>query len=196
MRRWSPPGCCPPSPAPVAAPGAIRRGGFAICEGLPILPDGPLERAHGKPGAGSGNHAPGALAPEHGAAICAIGGERHYPAGSIVMDIGEPLDRFVHVLEGGIEVVNPHTGARLFTHALGPTQFMGEIGFLNGATNYPRMRAAVDTRVIEAPRAAMLAPMRRVPELPDHVITVFAARRRMCIWWCAQAALPPRCRAI
>lgn len=84
------------------------------------------------------------LAPEHVAAICAIGGERHYPAGSIVMDIGEPLDRFVYVLEGEIEVVNPHTGARLFTHALGPTQLMGEIGFLNGATNYLRMRAAVE----------------------------------------------------
>jgi len=118
------------------------------------------------------------LAPAHVAAICAIGGERHYPAGSIVMDIGEPLDRFVYVLEGEIEVVDPHSGKRLLPHRLGPTQFMGEIGFLSGATNYLRMRAAVDTRVIEAPRAQMLALMSRVPELSDHIITVFAARRR------------------
>ncbi|MCZ8135427.1 MAG: FAD-dependent oxidoreductase [Porphyrobacter sp.] len=118
------------------------------------------------------------LAPAHVDAICAIGGEKFYPAGSIVMDIGERLDRFVYILEGEVEIANPYTGERMFSHALGPTQFMGEIGFLSGATNYLKMRAAVDTRVIEAPRAAMLELMSRVPELSDHIITVFAARRR------------------
>lgn len=118
------------------------------------------------------------LAPAHVDAICAIGGERFYPAGSIVMDIGERLDRFVYILEGEIEIANPYTGERMFSHALGPTQFMGEIGFLSGATNYLKMRASVNTRVIEAPREAMLALMSRVPELSDHIITVFAARRR------------------
>lgn len=118
------------------------------------------------------------LAPAHVDAICAIGGEKFYPAGAIVMDIGERLDRFVYILEGEVEIANPYTGERMFSHALGPTQFMGEIGFLSDATNYLKMRAAVDTRVIEAPREAMLALMSRVPELSDHIITVFAARRR------------------
>ncbi len=118
------------------------------------------------------------LAPEHVDAICAIGGEKTYPAGSIVMDIGEPMDRFVYVLEGEIEVVNPYTGERLLQSALGPTQFMGEIAFLNRGTNYLRMRASVDTRVIEAPREGVLDLMSRIPELSDHLITVFAARRR------------------
>ncbi len=118
------------------------------------------------------------LAPAHVDAICAIGGEVLYPAGTIVMDIGDALDRFVYILEGEIEIANPYTGERMFSHALGPTQFMGEIGFLSGATNYLKMRAAVDTRVIEAPRTAMLELMSRVPELSDHIITVFAARRR------------------
>jgi len=119
------------------------------------------------------------LAPEHVAAICDIGGEVFYPAGAIVMDIGAPMDRFVYVVEGDIEVVDPHSGERLLKSSLGPTQFMGEIGFLNGGTNIMRMRAAVDTTVIEAPREAMLALMGRVPELSDHLITVFTARRRM-----------------
>ncbi len=118
------------------------------------------------------------LAQAHVDAICAIGGEKFYPAGTIVMDIGEAMDRFIYVLEGEVEVVNPYTGERMFEHGLGPTQFMGEIGFLNRGTNYLRMRASVDTRVIEAPREAMLALMSQVPELSDHVITVFAARRR------------------
>ncbi|WP_086734241.1 FAD-dependent oxidoreductase [Erythrobacter colymbi] len=118
------------------------------------------------------------LAAEHVDAICAIGGEKLYPAGTIVMDIGEPMDRFVYVLEGEIEVVNPYTGERMFESGLGPTQFLGEIGFLSGSTNYLKMRAAVDTRVIEAPRRGVLELMSRIPELSDHLITVFAARRR------------------
>jgi thioredoxin reductase (NADPH) len=118
------------------------------------------------------------LAQAHVDAICGIGGEKFYPAGSIVMEIGEPMDRFVYILEGEIEVVNPYTGERLVPSALGPTQFMGEIAFLNRGTNYLRTRASMDTRVIEAPREAMLELMSRVPELSDHLITVFAARRR------------------
>ena len=118
------------------------------------------------------------LAPAHVDAICAIGGEVFYRAGSIVMDIGEPMDRFIYVLEGDIEVVDPYTGERMLPSSLGPTQFLGEIGFLNRGTNIMRMRASVDTRVIEAPREAMLELMSRVPELSDHLITVFAARRR------------------
>jgi thioredoxin reductase (NADPH) len=118
------------------------------------------------------------LAPAHVDAICAIGGEVFYPAGAIVMDIGEPMDRFIYVLEGDIEVVDPYTGERMLPSSLGPTQFLGEIGFLNRGTNIMRMRASVDTRVIEAPREAMLELMSRVPELSDHLITVFAARRR------------------
>ena len=118
------------------------------------------------------------LAQPHVDAICEIGGERHYKAGEVVADIGEPMDTFVYVLEGELEVVNPYTDERLLESGLGPTQFMGEINFLNRGTNYLRMRAAVDTRVIEAPREAMLDLMSRVPELSDHLIGVFAARRR------------------
>lgn len=118
------------------------------------------------------------LAPEHVDAICAIGGEKFYPAGSIVMEIGEPMDRFIYVLEGDIEVADPYTGERLLKSSLGPTQFLGEIGFLSGATNIMRMRASMDTRVIEAPREGVLELMSRIPELSDHLITVFAARRR------------------
>lgn len=118
------------------------------------------------------------LAPEHVAAICEIGGEVFYPAGAIVMDIGEPTDRFIYVIDGEIEVADPRSGERMLPSTLGPTQFLGEIGFLSRSTNIMQMRAVVDTRVIEAPRGPMLALMSRVPELSDHLITVFAARRR------------------
>lgn len=118
------------------------------------------------------------LARAHVDEICKIGGERTYKAGEIVAEIGDFMDTFAYVLEGEIEVVDPHTGERLLESGIGPTQFTGEIGFLNRGAHYLKMRAAVDTLVIEAPREAMLDLMSRVPELSDHIITVFSARRR------------------
>ena len=118
------------------------------------------------------------LSDEHVAALRSVGEEKAYPAGALVTDVGDPMDRFVYVLEGEIEVVDPFSGSRLLESGLGPTQFMGEIGFLNNGRSLTPMRAAVPTRTLEVPREAMLELMSRIPELSDHVITVFAARRR------------------
>lgn len=116
---------------------------------------------------------------EQMAQLRAISVERTYERGETISAVGKPLDRFVLVLDGEIEVANPYTGERLVPSTLGPGQFMGEIAFLNaGAVTLP-MRSAVRTRTLEAPRAAMLELMSRVPEISDHVLSVFAARRRM-----------------
>jgi thioredoxin reductase (NADPH) len=88
------------------------------------------------------------------------------------------MDRFVYVEEGEIEVVNPFTDERHLPSTLGPTQFMGEISFLNGGAWSMPMRAVRETRVIEVQREAMLTLMSQIPEMSDIIITVFAARRR------------------
>ena len=118
------------------------------------------------------------LSGPHVAALRAIGEERSYASGALVARVGEPMDRFVYVLEGEIEVVDPYGDGRLMNSTMGPTQFMGEIGFLNAGNWLLSMRAVAPTRTLEVPRLAMLDLMARVPELSDHVITVFAARRR------------------
>ncbi|MGB3796946.1 MAG: FAD-dependent oxidoreductase [Alteraurantiacibacter sp.] len=118
------------------------------------------------------------LTDDHVSMICEIGAERSYSAGDIVADVGDAMTEFLYVLEGEIEVVDPYTDERLLESSLGPAQFMGEIGFLNAGSWTLPMRAAKDTKVIAAPREEMLDLMRRVPELSDHIITVFAARRR------------------
>ena len=118
------------------------------------------------------------LADAHVAAIRGIAEELSFAEGAMVAEVGDPMDHFVYIVEGEIEVVNPWTGERYLPVALGPTQFMGEIAFLNGGTYSLAMRAAQDTRVLKAPRTAMLDLMSRVPELSDHIITVFSARRR------------------
>ena len=118
------------------------------------------------------------LSDGHVAMLREIGSERSYDTGDMVAEVGETMDRFVYVLEGEIEVVDPYSGGRLLDASLGPTQFMGEIAFLNAGTYFLPMRAAVPTRTLEVPRVAMLDLMARVPELSDHVIRVFSARRR------------------
>jgi thioredoxin reductase (NADPH) len=118
------------------------------------------------------------LAAAHVEALRAAGEIATYPAGTFLARPGEPVDHFVYVEEGEIEVVNPYTDERHVPSTLGPTQFMGEISFLNGGAWSMPMRAVRDTRVIEVPRETMLTLMSQIPEMSDIIITVFSARRR------------------
>ena len=118
------------------------------------------------------------LAATHVEVLRAAGQIMTYPAGAFMARPGEPADRFIYVEAGEIEVVNPYTDERHLPSTLGPTQFMGEIAFLNGGAWSMAMRAVEETRVIEVPREAMLTLMSQIPEMSDIVITVFAARRR------------------
>ena len=94
------------------------------------------------------------LAPAHVTAIRAAGEVKFYAAGSLLASPGQAVDRFTYLEEGEVEVVNSYTNERHLPHTLGPTQFMGEIAFLNGGYWSMPMRAVKDTRVIEVPRAA------------------------------------------
>jgi thioredoxin reductase (NADPH) len=118
------------------------------------------------------------LAASHVQALRDAGKAATYLAGTFLARPGEPVDRFVYVEDGEIEVVNPYTDQRHLPSTLGPTQFMGEISFMNGGAWSMPMRAARDTRVIEVPREAMLTLMSQIPEMSDIIITVFSARRR------------------
>ncbi|WP_300973752.1 cyclic nucleotide-binding domain-containing thioredoxin-disulfide reductase [Sphingomonas sp. LHG3406-1] len=111
-------------------------------------------------------------------AIRAISVERSYAPGDLLLAAEEPFDRFILVESGRIEVVDPDTGGRLLEATLGPGQFVGELNFLSGSPMSLAMRACEPTRTLEAPRLAMLDLMSRVPEIGDHILTVFAARRR------------------
>ena len=63
------------------------------------------------------------LADAHVERIRAIASERRYKAGDIVAKVGAPMDRFVYVLAGEVEVVNPYSEERLIDATLCPTQF-------------------------------------------------------------------------
>ena len=112
-------------------------------------------------------------------AMRAIGTVRAYAPGQTILQVGERVDRFLLVLEGEVEVVHPITGERLVPSTLAPGQFLGELNFLNGGSNTLAMRAAAETELLEIPRIPMLELMAKSPEIGDHVLTVFAARRRL-----------------
>jgi thioredoxin reductase (NADPH) len=117
--------------------------------------------------------------PEHLGAMRELGRERRYSAGEYVTRVGDPMDRFMLVLEGEVDVPNPFTGERMIESTLHPGQFLGELNFLNGGSATLPMRAAEESVLLEVPRPPMLELMSKVPELGDHIITVFAARRRV-----------------
>jgi thioredoxin reductase (NADPH) len=118
------------------------------------------------------------LAASHVEALRAAGNVVTYPAGALLSRPGSPMDRFIYIEDGEVEVVNSYTDERLFPSTLGPTQFLGEISLLSGGAWSMPMRAVRQTRVIEVPRAAVLTLMSRIPEMSDIIITVFSARRR------------------
>jgi len=118
------------------------------------------------------------LAETHVARLRDAGREAWYDAGQVVTEAGEPMDRFIYVVDGEIEAFDPTTGQRPINATLGPTQFAGELSFLAGGAWGLAMRAVRATRTIEVERPVMLALMSDIPELSDHVLTVFAARRR------------------
>jgi thioredoxin reductase (NADPH) len=118
------------------------------------------------------------LLPDHVEAMRAIGAAKHYKKGEYLARVGETMDRFTYIEEGEVEVVNPFSEERLLPSTLGPTQFMGEIAFLNGGAYTMPMRAARDTRTLEVERSAMLDLMSKIPEMSDIVISVLTARRR------------------
>lgn len=115
---------------------------------------------------------------DHVAMLREIGSPRSYAAGEMVVEPGAPMDEFIYCEEGEVEVVDPRTGGKAVDATIGPTQFLGEVSFLNGGTWHMPMRAVVDTRCTVVPRKDMLDLMSRVPEMSDIIVSVYAARRR------------------
>ncbi|MDJ0994484.1 MAG: FAD-dependent oxidoreductase [Dinoroseobacter sp.] len=119
------------------------------------------------------------LAEAHVAAMHKIGEVRDLAEGETLIRLGDPQDFFFYVLEGEVEAVNPVNNQRYGEGAtLGPTQFFGEISFLNGGKSLMGARAIQPSKILAVPRRDLLDLMARVPEMSDIIVTVFAARRR------------------
>ncbi len=129
----------------------------------------------------AGNLKEMARTPLHDAHVEALheqGDTVFFPKGQVIAEVGDPMDAFIYILEGRVEVIDPYTREPYLPTSLGPTQFLGEIAFLNGGAYSLPMRARENTTAVVVPRKKMLDAMSRIPEMSDIVLTVFAARRR------------------
>ena len=64
------------------------------------------------------------LASAHVEALRKAGAVARYPAGTLLTRPGQPVDRFVYVEEGEVELVNPFTNERHLPSTMGPTHSM------------------------------------------------------------------------
>lgn len=114
----------------------------------------------------------------HVAALREAAAELVFAAGAMIAEPGQPMDQLLYILDGEIELLDVHSRERRIPATLGPGQFTGEIALLTGGAHALPMRAVRDTRVLAAPRAAVLRLMARIPEMGDIIVTVLAGRRR------------------
>ena len=117
------------------------------------------------------------LAQAHVEAMRQVGHEVHFKARDVVVHAGTPMDHFYYMLEGEASVMHPE-GDRYGTATMGPTQFVGEISFLNNSNTLLPIVALKDCTFLAVPRQEMLSLMSQIPEMSDIIVTVFAARRR------------------
>jgi thioredoxin reductase (NADPH) len=118
------------------------------------------------------------LTPEHVARLRRAGRAQEVGEGEILLRPGDPLDRFLYIEEGELELWDPEKQERIGVNTMGPGQFAAEIGFLNGGAMLNTLRAATAGRLTVVPRAAVMQMMAAIPEMSDIIVSVLAARRR------------------
>ncbi|MET1416710.1 FAD-dependent oxidoreductase [Roseibium sp. HPY-6] len=114
----------------------------------------------------------------HVEALRKIGQNVQFSAGEMIAEVGDPMEDFLYILKGRVEVVDPFTREPYLPNSLGPTQFLGDIAFLNAGTYTLPLRAKEEAVLLSVPRQEMLSAMARNPEMSDIILSVFAARRR------------------
>ena len=115
---------------------------------------------------------------DHVRAMRRVGEEKAFEPGDLISELGAPITTFYYVVEGEVEAIEARTGGRYGNGSRGPTQFFGEISFLNGGNAVMSARVVQPSRLLCVPREEMLRLMSDIPEMSDIIVTVFAARRR------------------
>lgn len=118
------------------------------------------------------------LEPGHVALLRETGTEHHFAAGEIVAEADTPMDSFIYVVEGELEIFDFYSGERLLASTLGPNQFSGDLALLGGGNWTLSARAAKDTRALIVNRTDLLHLMATIPEMSDIILTVLMVRRR------------------
>src|SRR5215469_921529 len=83
------------------------------------------------------------------ARLMPVGKHRRVAAGEVIFEPGTVVHNFFVVLKGRLEVVSPTGRGEIQITSLGSSEFTGEINTLAGRPTLVRMRAAVDSELLE-----------------------------------------------
>lgn len=107
----------------------------------------------------------------------AAGHERAFHAGEILFEQGEPLTKFLVVLDGSIELLHPHATGEYTIAVLDARGFTGELNMLMGTPSLVRARGRTAGRVLEVDRSMLRRCITSDADLGEIVMRAFILRR-------------------
>lgn len=117
------------------------------------------------------------LTPEQVRRLAQVGRVRRIERGEVLVERGQPTERFFAVVEGRIDIVRLAATSEEILISFDPGMFTGEINMLSGRPGLGRIRAGEAGQVIEVGREHLLALVQADGELSDILIRAFILRR-------------------
>jgi thioredoxin reductase (NADPH) len=115
-------------------------------------------------------------------ALAARGDRRDVAPGDVLIQEGEPSDRFLVILRGSVQVITGYGGdepRRLLVHGAG--RFLGELGLLAGQAAFYTAIAGDDTSILAVPVEQLTDLVQHDGQLGDLIVRAFFIRREILI---------------
>jgi CRP-like cAMP-binding protein len=107
-------------------------------------------------------------------AVARISEVREVPAGTVLTRAGQPGEEFFLILDGQVAVeVSPRKRSRL-----GPGDVFGEMSLLDGGPRSATVTTGTPARLLVIRRRDFALLLRKVPDLPRHLLVVLSRRLR------------------
>lgn len=135
------------------------------------------------PGAGSGAPAPGTfldlLTDAEREALTAIGRERAFPRGTVLMYQDEPADRVVILLEGRVKVTRLEgDGRESLLSIRDPGDLLGELSFVNGHPRLATVSTIEPVRALVTTAEELRRHLERTPRVAVVLLEALVSRFR------------------
>jgi signal transduction histidine kinase len=117
------------------------------------------------------------LSPSELSALRQIAQERKFPAGSEIIQAGDPGDGVYFVKNGSVEISAGQGNTRVFTR-LGPTEIFGEMAIIENRPRSATARAVGETEVYFLPRNEILDFLEKSPGLKQALLQQISQRLR------------------
>src|SRR5687768_188122 len=117
------------------------------------------------------------LIPSYVERLRRYGQVRHVSRGDILLEPGTPDPHCFVVVTGSLEIVRETRETETLIHTHGPGQFTGEANMLSGRRALVRIRARLDSEIIDIDRPQLLRLLQTDTEIGEIVTRAFILRR-------------------